>query len=156
MLVEFIIDTDNDRWRWRMIRHLVFPYAVSAVCIVLSFFLNPITFLSWAAAIFLISTIWAYYKTRRVLYRLSFDNETKQVTVDIVLIDQLNKRFIIPFEDFRVEVSDYDNLYRLKIYENKKLLYKQYSKCGWTGQDFKSIQDYARLMIPFKKNITTS
>lgn len=156
MLVEFIIDTGNDQWRWRMIRYLIFSYVLIAILIACSFFGNAIVLLSWAAAILLGSTVWAYYKTRLVLYRLSFDNETKQVTVDVVLINELNKRFVIPFEAFHVKIVNIPRhkrrtKYILEIYENQELLYKQYDVCGWSRDDFNAIQEYATLMIPGKR-----
>lgn len=153
MLVEFIIDTSNDRWKWRMIRRLIFPYALGALFIGVSLFNNTIVLLAWAAVTFLVSTIWAYYQTRSVLYRLCFNNETNQVTVDVVLFDKLDKRFIIPFEAFHVKIYSvplYGTRYHrdvLEIYDNQKRLYKQYNICGWSRHDFEAIQEYMSLMI---------
>lgn len=152
MLVEFAIDTNHDRFRWRMIRYLLFPYSLAVLFIIVSFFYNPAVLLTYAVLVFFIGTIVAYKLTKKVLYKLSFDSETKQVTVDIVLFDELNKRYIIPFEAFQVRVNTtrtfrQRDTYVMEIYENQKCLYIQHNNCGWRRDDFYSIQDYAKLMI---------
>lgn len=85
----------------------------------------------------------------KVLSRVVFDQQTRQVTVETLNFNKKHQ-YIIPFDTAQIVMRQYffwsrhSTPWVLKIYEKNKLIYKQRQDRGWTAEQLFEIKKAAK------------
>jgi hypothetical protein len=148
---EFTISNRNDKFTVRFGRYFIFVLLICAVLLTVGAIRQSWDYNFLVIFVLVLGTVFCIYKSMTALYKIVFDMEARQVTVDILQFDKIKHRHIIPFEAFEVTVKT--NYLKpgvpnvLRVYANGKLLIKQEQTFGWSTDDLYDIEDFAREVI---------
>ena len=148
MTREFTISNGNNKFSVRFGRYFFYVLLICAVILGAGAIRQTTDYNLIAVGVLIIGTAFCLYKSMNTLYKVVFDLDSRQVTVDILQFDKIKHRHVVPFEVFEAIVKT-DYLQRgipsaLRIYANGKLLFKQGQSHDWTLEKLYDVEDYAK------------
>lgn len=148
---EFTISNGNNKFNVRFGKYFTFVLVICAIILAAGAFQQTTSYNIFAIIVLAIGTAFCVYKSMTTLYKIVFDMDTRQVSVDILQFDRIKHRHVIPFEVFEATVKT-NYLKRgvpnaLCIYANGKLLFKQEQSYGWSFDDLYDIEEFAKKVV---------
>lgn len=148
---EFTIRNGNNKFNVRFGKYFFFVLLICAIILAAGAIQQTTSYNIFAIIVLGIGTVFCLYKSMTTLYKIVFDMDTKQVSVDILQFDKIKYRHVIPFEVFEATVKT-NYLKRgvpnaLCIYANGKLLFKQEQAYGWSFDDLYDIEEFAKEVV---------